>query len=46
MSDPLSVLAITVLVVTGLSLLLARLIPDRYDRLTPERAPARSRAAR
>ena len=46
MSDPLSALAITVLVVTGISVLLARLIPDEYDRHAPERIPSRPRAAR
>ena len=46
MPDPLSTLAIVTVAVTGLSLLLARLIPDRYDRLAPERAPVRPRAQR
>jgi hypothetical protein len=46
MSDPLSVLAITVMVVTGLSLALARLIPDEYDRRAHERVPSRPRATR
>ena len=46
MSDPLSALAITVLVVTGLSVLLARLIPDEYDRRAPQPVPVRSRAPR
>jgi len=46
MSDPVSTLAIVALVVTLLSIVLARLIPDEYDRMQPERlrAPPRDRA--
>jgi hypothetical protein len=36
MPDPLSTLVIVALAVAGLSLVLARLIPDEYDRLKPE----------
>jgi hypothetical protein len=41
MSDVLTALAIAAVAVTGLSLLMARLIPDHYDRWKPE--PVRRR---
>jgi hypothetical protein len=36
MPDTLTLLAVVALAVTGLSVVLARLIPDEYDRLKPE----------
>ena len=41
MSDPLIMLAIVAAAVTGVSLVLARLIPDEYDSLKPAVSPAR-----
>jgi hypothetical protein len=46
MSDPLFTLAIVAATVAGLSLLLARLIPDEYDRMKPEPLPVRRRDSR
>ncbi len=36
MPDPLTMLALFAVAVTGVSVVLARLIPDEYDRLKPE----------
>jgi len=41
MSDALTVLAIAAVTMTAVSVLLARVIPDEYDRMKPE--PARVR---
>jgi hypothetical protein len=41
MPDPLSLLVFAVVGVAGLSLLLARLIPDEYDRPELKTAPVR-----
>lgn len=41
MSDILTTLAIVAVAVTGVSVVLARLIPDEYDRMKPELAKAR-----
>ena len=41
MPDALTTLAIVALAVTGISLLLARVIPDEYDGLKPAPIPVR-----
>ena len=46
MTDPLSTLAIATMAVAVLSLLLARLIPDQYDRLERKRVQSRPTAGR
>lgn len=46
MPDTLTLLAVVTLAVTGLSVVLARLIPDEYDRLKSEPIPVRTRDPR
>jgi hypothetical protein len=46
MPDPVAALIVASLAMATLSIVLARLIPDEYDRARPERAPVRARAPR
>jgi hypothetical protein len=46
MPDTLTLLAVVALAVTGLSVVLARLIPDEYDHLKPEPIRVRTRDKR
>ena len=43
MLDPLLAVGIAAVALTTFSLVLARLIPDRYDNMEPSRVPARRR---
>lgn len=46
MAETLTLLAIVAVTMTGVSILLARLIPDEYDRLKPEPIRVRARNPR
>lgn len=37
MSDPLMVLALVAAALTGVTFILSRVVPDRYDHMTPQR---------
>ena len=43
MLDPITALAVGAIVFTVVSMVLSRIIPDRYDNLELSRAPARRR---
>jgi hypothetical protein len=43
MLDPLLAVGVAAVALTTLSLVLARLVPDRYDDLQPSRIPVRRR---